>query len=235
MLDVDILGEAGMPRMAPKRERNPISRSFSTNFARATYVGRPGSRRFQRHLNKSFLSAPEEIEAQDIVFFTSPMTPLSNIFEKGNQRKWEPFRAVTEEEQGILLKSFGIKMQPDDKTPSERVMRTARMRYDRIEKKNKQILRKIFQDDFFIDLEKDLLKRFLNEDIAERQQGPLEYSFELPFHRVACHSLCQYYNLHSVSKDKSDGTRVVQVQLKNSSLIPGQILSQYLLQELFKN
>jgi len=219
------LDEAGHVRpTATKKSKYSPARGFNTTFARATYIGNPGSRRYQRHLNRVFLNAPEgEITPEDIVLYTSPMTPLSHIFEKGNQRKWEPFRSVTENQQQELLRSMGIDTEP---VPQAKYPYSSNVCYERIDTHTKRLLRKLIDDDFFLNLEKSIIEMLMSE--FSSSVPPVDHTFETPYERQICHGICQYYNLHSSSVNLDDGSKRLQIKRTKLSLIPERLLSQHL-------
>ncbi|PRP86709.1 hypothetical protein PROFUN_02858 [Planoprotostelium fungivorum] len=96
--------------MAPATAANPTTtpngrrRKFGSPMPRANNVGLPGSRRYRRWLNKSYLMEQEgELEIEDFVLFHQSHQPVFTT----KCQAWDQFVNTTEEHQGEMLKSMG--------------------------------------------------------------------------------------------------------------------------------
>jgi len=220
MIDLTSI-QAGDPKNSSfKRSgtRPPFNRASS---ARCSYFGRPGSKRFQRYVNKSFLLENEdELRMEDLIVFQAPtITPLSLLFEERNKKIWEPFVSVTEEQQKNMIAI--VEMSSSRHTAAD-VTLSSPQSFDLIDMKIRKILKNNSESEFFSDLEKELLHYIESDEIDS-----LAYSFEETYHRMICHGISQYYNLESRSKNEN-GNRIVVVQKKKDSRVPGETLSQFL-------
>jgi len=230
MLDITNI-QAGDPAkitfssyLPSKRSRYvPIPR---ISVPRSQYIGRPGSRRYQRFLNRSFLTGQEvEVETQDLIVFEAPtITPLGSLTEPENRKLFEPFVSVTEEEQQVLFASINVHMTPRTNAADisrQHVSISAAKSFQRIDKKIRKLLKVNLKNDFFRDFDQEIANLIQNGSRA------LEYSFEDSFGRLICHGICQYYSLMSRSIDTTRG-RIVVIERKASTTIPGETLTQYL-------
>jgi hypothetical protein len=216
MLDLSSI-QAGQPNVPSSRRstRPPINRAST---ARLSYFGRPGSKRFQRFVNKSFLLDNEDdLNAEDLVVFSSTSTALTLICEESNKKIWEPFVSVTEEQQKNMIAII----EPTRGTAAEVPLSSARS-FASIEVKIRKVLKANIDSEFFLSLEKELLNYIESDDVST-----LEYSFPEAYHRMLCHGICQYYNLKSISKNDKGG-RILVVDKKKESRNPGETLIQHL-------
>jgi len=79
------------------------------NLASRNRIGRPGSKRYQRYINRSFLGDLGSEGEMELDFRMMESTsPFSILFEESNRKKWDPFVEVTEEKQEKLLISIEI-------------------------------------------------------------------------------------------------------------------------------
>jgi hypothetical protein len=189
-------------------------------------VGKPGSRRHQRFMNQVFLLEQFEYEVEDnIMEFTD--SPLSLLFKENNQKLWAPFISITEEEQEQLLNCLcGMEEQlrRKDKKGVQTPNVSGSQSFKRIDKKIRRLLRKHYDNEFLCSMDQDLLEYVTLADINQRT-----YCLNDSFQRLLCHGVCQYYSLHSWSKD-SKGRRILVVRKPQDKAIcaPTETLRQYL-------
>jgi len=179
--------------------------------------GRPGSRRFQRYLNKAFLlNQSADLEANDFVITASSSSIFTEILGDGDKlATWEQFLDMNEHEQSEIL--FAVSEQVEcwiDLSPEQN--------FNMIDKKLRRVLQLHLCSDFLSELEAEILQRISGEMTS------LVYTFAEPWHRMICHGICQYYSLHSQSTDVKGGKRVVVVSKTKRTRIPAVSLSQHL-------
>jgi len=253
------ISQAGAPKpiSKPKRIiselstplRKPIDRASST---RLHYIGRPGSRRYQRYLNRSYLLEKESnIISEDLLVFNPTITPLSKLLlDPENRKEWEPFRSVSEEKQEQLLQSLKINSSHNSEGSqfelSSKRVESASERFRSIDRKCRKILKKttITDYEFFYDLEQEITQ-FIKNDCNNTDDHHLLYSFDCTYHRMICHGICQYYKLDARSKnnrapadctsnnnsnnnDDDNVNRIVVIKKKETTNIPNETLSGHL-------
>jgi len=179
--------------------------------------GRPGSRRFQRYLNRSFLlNQTAELHADDFVIASSTTSVFTEILSDGDKLSiWEQFLDMNEHEQNEILLSFSEEADAwIDLSPEQN--------FNMIDKKLRKVLQLQLCRDFLAQLESELIQRISGE------MSSLAYTFTEPWHRMICHGICQYYSLHSQSTNVKGGKRVVIVSKTKHTRVPAVPLSQHL-------
>jgi len=92
-----------MDLLLQKKRINPIRDSQ----ARLEKVGKPGSKRFQRFVNKTYLYQHEwDLQPEDFEIAKKSPSPFSLLFDEKIKQLWEPFIDITEEEQEKLLQKL---------------------------------------------------------------------------------------------------------------------------------
>jgi len=82
------------------------------NSTRSLNVGRPGSKRYQRFLNRAFLIGNGvQLLPEDLNVFVAKYSPLSSLFEPENRKIWEEFVTLSEEKQELFLASLNPQIQ----------------------------------------------------------------------------------------------------------------------------
>jgi len=216
--------------------------------ARLNKVGRPGSKRYQRYLNKSYLYEHEwNLLPEDFEVAIKSSSLFSALFDEVNRTKWEPFIDVTEEQQEYLLRRLqdvSVSLVEDEQEdefgdfvmiPSEHevlpiveeVKMTqsfpAHFHFQKVDRKIRKFIRKNPNDPFLRSLDCKIV-----EYIQHTSYQPKTFSFHGSFHRMVCHGICQFYSLHSKSQNISE-TRVVVVRKPKSNVsFPSVTLSQFL-------
>merc|ERR1712118_460616 len=121
---------------------------------------------------------------------------------------WEPFREVTEERQTELLGECSSRKPP--KPPSGAAPTPSDM-YNRVEKRIRNMLKKVVDSKFLMDVESRVEQLLLgSEDV-------LVFELESSYHRLLAHGVAQYYGLVSYSETKENGVRVTCMRLPMSS------------------
>jgi len=220
--------------------------------ARLDKVGRPGSKRYQRYLNKSYLYEHEwNLEPEDFEVARKSSSPFSALFDEVNRTKWEPFIDVTEEQQEYLLRKlqdasvslvevdeqedeFGdfvmisseykvIPIDEEVKKMTQTQSLPVDFHFQKVDRKIRKFIRKNPNDPFLRSLDCKIV-----EYIQHTSYQSKTFSFHGSFHRMVCHGICQFYSLHSKSQNISD-TRVVVVRKPKSKIaFPSITLSQFL-------
>jgi len=215
--------------------RKPIDRASST---RIHYIGRPGSRRYQRYLNRSFLLENERnITPQDLLVFSQITTPLSMVLQDSNHLKnWEPFISTSEEKQEHMLKKLTNGSEHNTNKSNARRMSSssASDSFALIDLKIRKLFKKsgVLECEIFDNLEKEITCFILGNDNDNNNSTSLTYSFDSTYQRMLCHGICQYYRLESRSQSVDDDNdvdhKIVIVKKKHESCIPNETLSTHL-------
>jgi len=193
-----------------------------------TYVGRPGSKRHQRFLNRSYISSQETfVEHEDFnIHPTSFSSPLDLLFRDPQlQLKWEEFLLSTEEQQDELLIELtsSINLTGSRRYSQENANeRSPVQSFIAIDKKIRTILLRHANCEFLYTLEKQII------DFIGQNDKLLMYPFSDPLQRILCHGVCQFYSLPSKSKSQW-GRRVVVIEnSQHNTTLPAMTLFQYL-------
>lgn len=213
----------GTPSNRQKKKKSFGSWAIRDSQSRRDFVGRPGSKRFQRHMNKSFLLEQTEVSRED--FYVFPKTrsifgELMNDSEKLSQ--WENFIEVTEDQQEALLVSLSADVSDFLEKEHSQDEVTSELQFSKIDKKLRKLLKVHLESKILSDLDAQMYE-YVNNGNFET----LIYSFNEPFHRMICHGVCQFYALHSHSKDVAE-ERVVVVSKTKRTRFPKQTLSEHL-------
>jgi len=211
-------------------------------------IGKPGSKRYQRYLNKSFLQEQQwDLKKEDFEVFQFSCSPFSLLFEESNKRKWAPFIDITEEEQNQLLSrlreafsedekydEFGdfvflssqtleakdFEEPEEEKTPSP----PAEIHFRKVEKKIRKFIRKNSDLQIIQSLDQEIV-----EYIQLSTYQPKKFTFSESLHRMICHGICQFYTLSSKSEDCTSGNRVVVVRKPKKGIsFPSMTLTKFL-------
>jgi hypothetical protein len=183
--------------ITPKRSRriNTSSNDNDSVTSRETKIGKPGSKRFQRWLNNSYLMGFEEgMEPSDLTI-QPPASMFNRLFEdETNLHLWEPFVDVTEEQQRKMLNKMCSQSKKELKT---RPSSLGEESFLRVEKKIRKQLVKFLDSPFLIELDKEIVSFASEQWDTNRRQ--LKFQFTDSFHRMICHGICQFYSLNSRS------------------------------------
>lgn len=210
-------------------------------------IGKPGSRRHQRWMNRVFLMEQEaELELEDFTVLDPaiPRTALSQIFEDSYFNEiWDPFVDITEEQEEKLLmaldftlthktdkykREVGVSFEDDDDEEEEdenedEKMFPAHESFKRIDKKIRKVLQQQIENEFLASMDKEIASY-----IQIKEFNTLTYSFEDSFHRLICHGICQFYSLRSRSEDSDTGDRILVIKKPATLLKPSTTLTQFL-------
>eukprot|EP01118_Nematostelium_gracile_P014046 TRINITY_DN53_c0_g1_i1.p1 TRINITY_DN53_c0_g1~~TRINITY_DN53_c0_g1_i1.p1 ORF type:complete len:295 (+),score=74.96 TRINITY_DN53_c0_g1_i1:191-1075(+) len=121
MFDVSVHVEAVAPRAFVRRQKVPRE-VIRDSQSRSHNTGRPGSRRYQRFLNKSFLQEQIwDLQVEDFsIKVPTSLSPFTCLFESANNmERWSPFVEVTEEIQCQLLSGLRRKRMRTDQIQLE--------------------------------------------------------------------------------------------------------------------
>jgi len=238
-----VVTATGVQSVAPTSGRRGYVPPMRHSHARATRIGRPGSKRYQRFLNKEYLSEQQwDLEFEDFQAVRFGCTPFSALFEEHNSRIWEPFIDITEEEEQWLLRQLEegkssnveerdelgdwiIIQQEEDNLLDEFVDQAIHGATSllRIQKDIRKFMRRNPDSPFLLAMDKEIA------DYIEAESQLLTYTLETSFQRLICHGICQYYALRSRSEDQIDGTRLTIVSKPKGGIsLPSHTLSEYL-------
>eukprot|EP00027_Filamoeba_sp_ATCC50430_P009818 CAMPEP_0168560182 /NCGR_PEP_ID=MMETSP0413-20121227/10922_1 /TAXON_ID=136452 /ORGANISM="Filamoeba nolandi, Strain NC-AS-23-1" /LENGTH=274 /DNA_ID=CAMNT_0008591463 /DNA_START=187 /DNA_END=1011 /DNA_ORIENTATION=+ len=207
-------------------------------------IGKPGSRRHQRWMNRVFLMEQEaELELEDFTVLDPaiPRTALSQIFEDSLFHEiWAPFVDITEEQEEKLLMSLDFTLthktdkykrevgvsfdeEEDEDEENEEKMFPAHESFKRIDKKIRKVLQQQIENEFLSSMDKEIASY-----IQIKEFNTLTYSFEDSFHRLICHGICQFYSLRSRSEDSDTGDRILVIKKPTTLLKPSTTLTEFL-------
>jgi len=215
-------------------------RKFLTNL---NNTGKPGSKRYQRFLNNSFLQEQEwDLQPEDwnIVQFSS--SPFTVLFNEKNKRKWDPFVDITEEEQEQLLvelssssneekeDEFGDFVFIESEVKQQEVKISSppiEFHFYKVNKRVRNFIRKNPDNPLFRSLDEQIVNYI---QLATNQ--PKIFNFTQSFQRMMCHGVCQFYLLSSKSEVVGSGKKQVIVwRSKKEVSLPTMTLSMYLEKE----
>lgn len=187
--------------------------------SRVNRIGKPGSKRYQRFVNKEYLMQQQwDLEMEDFQCVRFGLTPFSPLFEEHNKRIWEPFLDITEEEEQMMLKQlkerkllsleqkdeFGDWVMVDNEEDFEDLLEPrvdASISILKIQKNIRKFIKKNPDSSLLFNLDKEIF------EYVESTETSLTYTFESSYQRMMCHGVCQYYSLCSRSEDQEDGSR----------------------------
>jgi len=207
------------PVSPKKRQRYVPMRDSQARFSR---VGKPGSKRFQRYMNDSFLHNVLDLEPEDFQL-QSVRSTFSLLFEEQNEKKWAPFVDITEEEQDYLLFSMNhVKKGEEEEdefgdfviipienmeTKQEDCSFHPETKFRKVDKKIRRFIQKNPTNPFLLSMDEEIVKY-----IEMGTFQPKIFSFDQSFQRMICHGICQFYSLNSFSRENEKGSRVVTVR-----------------------
>jgi len=213
------------PARPPKGRKRNYRWTAKDSAARFEDVGKMGSKRYQRFLNKTFLIDQErQLDAADYNIFVHCCTPFTQLWEEPQKlRVWEPFIDVTEERQEELLLSLSVDISNYIQNMTEEANNLGpSASFKIIDRKIRKLLKRHLSSEFLMDLDDEIVGYIRLGDY-----NSLVYSFSDTYHRMICHGICQFYALQSRSKN-SKGDRIVVVSKTEHTSIPNQTLSQHL-------
>eukprot|EP01114_Cavostelium_apophysatum_P017124 TRINITY_DN5012_c0_g1_i1.p2 TRINITY_DN5012_c0_g1~~TRINITY_DN5012_c0_g1_i1.p2 ORF type:complete len:241 (+),score=58.59 TRINITY_DN5012_c0_g1_i1:212-934(+) len=217
---------APVEQTTPKKRWTPNRASTA---GRSSNVGRPGSKRFQRYMNKMYLlKEHHNVTVDDFGIYVVPNpTIFGQIFEGENRKIWDEFISLSETRQRRFLNELSSYIRKMDKQSEAK----AHHSFISIEKSARDGIRKGFQTDFFLNLDKELSDYADDDD----DTNSWIYTFEDSYQRLICHGICSYYRLVSRSQDDENGERVVVIKKCKRSAIPGECLADYLRNQQGRN
>jgi hypothetical protein len=238
-----LITATGVQTVAPTFRRRRFVPPNRDGAARTTRIGRPGSKRYQRFLNKEYLSEQQwDLELEDFQVVRFGCTPFTRLFEEHNNKIWEPFIDITEEEEQWMLRQLEEGKPSDLETRDELgdwividqqeenlldefvdqiVPGSVSMR--RVQKDIRKFIRKNPDYPFLVAMDKEITS------YIETEVKCLSYKLETAFQRMICHGICQYYSLQSRSEDQPDGTRLTIISKPRKGVpLPSHTLSEYL-------
>lgn len=237
--------QAAAPGTSPTKRKSNSWTPQRDSLARRNNIGKPGSRRHQRWLNRMFLMEQEvELELEDFTIFDPARTPLSQIFEDSFYNEiWAPFVDITEEQEEKLLMSIDVTLthkndkfrrevavsfdDEDEDDDLDVKMHPPHESFKRIDKKIRKVLQQQIENEFLSSMDKEIASY-----IQIKEFNTLTYSFEDSFHRLICHGICQFYSLRSRSEDSETGDRILVIKKPATLLKPSTTLTQFLQQKL---
>jgi len=185
-------------------------------------IGRPGSKRYQRFVNKVFLIQNEdELEEEDLKVFIAPTFTAFDelLYDDDKMELWKPFLDVTEERERKLLHTLSA-----DSKPSRRHHRPSQSpiyAFSKIDSKLKKMLLRV-NDDFLQRSDKEICAFVQNIEI-----GSVTYSFNDGYDRMICRGICQFYGLSTFDKDLQN-VRALAVRRTPRTAIPGITLVEFI-------
>jgi len=211
--------------------------SLRDSLTRLHKTGRPGSKRYQRFVNREYLQEQQwDLQPEDFQVVQFTRTVFSTLLHEKNRKIWEPFIDVTEEQEALMLQKIckGGPMEDSDEFGDwififdenvEEVKMSVKphVSFSKIEKRVKQYILKNPDSPFLQSMDKEIVV------YIKGSTQRMSYNFENPFHRLICHGICEFYSLHSHSEDSKEGTRVLHiVKPKKGFNAPSLTLCEYL-------
>eukprot|EP01090_Pellita_catalonica_P021698 TRINITY_DN8185_c0_g1_i1.p1 TRINITY_DN8185_c0_g1~~TRINITY_DN8185_c0_g1_i1.p1 ORF type:complete len:255 (+),score=25.05 TRINITY_DN8185_c0_g1_i1:40-804(+) len=215
--------------------------------------GKPGSRRYQRYLNASYLNDADfwdasvcEILQQQRLMMWCP--EFRNYFQyiwenEENFSLWRPFVDITEDDQSRLLQQLSPAPQLsaiDDATEAKRL-------FFMIGKDSRKMLKDPVHKALLLEMESKIIEAFALEESPSLSKGAADHLFEdlsltngeLRFMmddsrcRRIVHAVCKYYSLNSstISTENCKRLVVVKKRKRHANVVlplPNLILSAYL-------
>lgn len=223
--------------------RRPIDRASST---RMHYVGRPGSRRYQRFVNKAYLlqnenaiKIPEDLLVYSIDTSNHPISRV--VLDANSRKKWEPFVNITEEKQERLIRNLTHRPDHDHHYDHHRSNISAYESFIQIESKIRKVLLTLIDDEFFFNLDKEI-SDYVNDadnnnNNSSSRKTSLVYNLDDPYQRMITYGICQYYKLNYIKQEgkRDDDRTFVNISKKKGTVIPTITLSRYLLNNFIEN
>jgi len=206
---------------------------------RLNKIGRPGSRRYQRYLNREFLQEQQwDLQPEDFQVVCFSKTTFSLLFEEENRQLWAPFVDVTEEEERVMLQRMcsGRPVEENDELGDWVVIDSINAESEvkknpivkphicfmRVDKRVRKYIQKNPDSPMLESMDKGITQ-YIQEEKRKKT-----YNFENSFHRLICHGVCQFYSLHSCSEDNEDGSRALHISKPRSHNSPSVTLSEFL-------
>eukprot|EP01117_Protostelium_nocturnum_P006628 TRINITY_DN2386_c0_g1_i4.p1 TRINITY_DN2386_c0_g1~~TRINITY_DN2386_c0_g1_i4.p1 ORF type:complete len:220 (+),score=70.98 TRINITY_DN2386_c0_g1_i4:85-744(+) len=183
-------------------------RKFASPMPRANRIGLPGSRRYNRWLNKAYLMEQEgELELEDFELYHKAKSSFSKILDEPGNVTWEPFVNVTEENQKKMMHSMGC--QEEHSKKSGRID-TNEGAWENLDSRVKRLLLKNFDSDTLAAIDSDVREYAMQDSVAAKIAAP-----EDAYGRLLYHAICQIYLLksHSVTVDQN---RVLIIEKKTT-------------------
>jgi len=201
-----------------QRQNNAATTPYINN----RRVGQPGSKRFQRFINKAFLLQNEQdLEEEDLSVFVAPTyTALDAIFEEKNKKTWEPFVETTEGRQRKMIQSLSARGASARRHHHRQSALSPTTSFASIKASTRRLLRE--SEEFVPMLDKEISNFMQNS-----QLNSLTYTFNDDFDRLLCHAVCQYYQLSSITRE-SHNSKIVAIRKTPKSQIPGATLVQHM-------
>lgn len=181
-----------------KKKFNPRKAGPRDSLNRRNRMGKPGSKRYQRWLNRSYL-LELETDFDMLEFEIVPESSLFGfLFENEEQLKiWGDFCEYSEEEQRMMLASIE-KEEKAKNTPCTPYASWIR----NVDISLRKLIRKHWETDFLKTLDEEIYQ------LVEMPEHILTYNFDA-FHRMLCYALCQFYSLRSMKKVKNSEKLVI--------------------------
>jgi len=179
-------------------------------------IGKEGSRRFNYWSNEFFaqtlVRSSNDSEGENDVWddeYDDKYEPshgfFSDIFHDDDKCKlWEPFLEVTEEQQNQLLSELSDPSEEDSEEENYYAGLEYMSRYTR------QTLKKNSKSNTIKHIDKELFElQYISDDEKV-------FSFDDSYRRLLVHSVSDYYNLISYSKDTKQGDRITVVRKREN-------------------
>jgi len=217
----------------PTREEIRIRKHKRDSLRNRMSRGRPGSRRYQRWLNRAFLETLEEVDESDYDdFFSERQSIFSVWFDEANADLVEPLLDTSYDLQEETLGSLDFR-QSNVTTFNADVM-VARSFKD-VNPRMVQLLKHV---DFLTALDSKI-RQFLVEEssnccneqfVCTPFDNYVEFCFHNSFHRLLAHGVCRYYKLSSYSIDSAPGRTTIVNKPKNftPNCLPPVSVTEYL-------
>lgn len=218
------LGDDVFNTSVPASIRQPGRRKKSTKYGprdslkSRLFPGKPGTRRHQRHLNRTFLTdRVDEVEGQD---WFVPDTPSFTFFScEENVRAWETLMNLSEAEQDELFEWFHELSLAEATQPARKyksAMSGAQAAFNRIDRTARHCMKRQFGSGsyFLSTLDVEILA------FANGAETMMTYQLDDSPRRLMCHGICQYYSLISRSVTNKAGVRTTFIYKPKEHTIP---------------
>jgi len=189
------------------------------------HIGKPGSRRFNywssEFFARTYLHSDNESDFDSDIWddeYDDKYAPsfgyFAEIFQDDNSTKsWDPFIEVTEEEQNKLLTDLSCEGVDDlsDSESSDGDILEDFERFEYMRRYSKQAILSNLNSHTLENIDKELYD--LQDDEEEFQRV---FSFSDSYRRLLVHSVSEFYNMTSYSKDTEEGHRITVVRKRDT-------------------
>eukprot|EP01119_Soliformovum_irregulare_P002274 TRINITY_DN1255_c0_g1_i1.p1 TRINITY_DN1255_c0_g1~~TRINITY_DN1255_c0_g1_i1.p1 ORF type:complete len:241 (+),score=38.75 TRINITY_DN1255_c0_g1_i1:84-806(+) len=205
----------------PSRKKKSIRYGTRDSLRSRLFPGKPGTRRHQRHLNRTFLTDRiDEVEAEDWFVPDAYPTFFSN---EQNMEAWKVLMEITEDQ---LQEFFSAMEELSVNEPQPKRYTTAfqgaQAAYAKIDKQTRACMKRHSGSPRLTELDIEILA------FANSSEKAISFQFDHSPHRLVCHGICQYYSLISQSVTNKAGVRTTLIYKPDEHTIPTISLTEFM-------